>query len=38
MNKEKCTELVVPSLSGFMLKPYVGVGAKRNIRDVNVQL
>eukprot|EP01031_Cornospumella_fuschlensis_P044408 gene44408-54307_t len=38
MDKEKCTELVVPDLSGFSLKPYVGYGAKRNVRDVNVQL
>ncbi len=32
LNKEMCTELVVPSdLKTFTLKAYVGVGAKRNV-------
>lgn len=35
---EKCTELIVPDLRGFTLKPYVAVGAKRNLRDVEVKL
>ena len=30
------TDLVVPDLKGFKLKPYVGTGAKRNIIDRNV--
>jgi hypothetical protein len=30
LNREMCTELVVPDLTGFKLKPYIGVGAKRN--------
>jgi hypothetical protein len=38
MMKEKCAELVVPDLTDFKLKAYVGPGAKRNIREVNVQL
>lgn len=29
--KEMCTELVVPDLTGFTLKPYIGPGAKRNV-------
>jgi hypothetical protein len=31
MIKDMCTELVVPDLTGFKLKPYVGPGAKRNV-------
>ena len=38
MIKEMCTELVVPDLTNFKLKPYVGPGAKRNLRDSNVIL
>jgi hypothetical protein len=38
LKKNLCTELVVPDLTDFKLKPYVAVVAKRNIRDVNVQL
>jgi hypothetical protein len=37
-DKTMCTELVVPDLSGFQLKAYVGSGAKRNIRDKVVSL
>jgi hypothetical protein len=33
-----CTELVVPDLTNFTLKPYIAPGAKRNIRDVSVQI
>ena len=36
MVKEMCTELVVPDLTNFQLKPYVGPGVKRNIREVSV--
>lgn len=32
------TELVVPDLTGFPLKPYIGVGAKRHIIEANVSL
>lgn len=35
--KEMCTELIVPDLSGFALKPYVGVGAKRHVKDIEVK-
>lgn len=38
MIPEKCTELVVPDLTGFTLKPYIAVGAKRNIREEIVKL
>jgi hypothetical protein len=31
-----CTELVVPDLTGFKLKPYVGPGAKRNVYWIDV--
>ncbi len=34
--REMCTELIVPDLSNFTLKPYIAVGAKRNVRDINV--
>ena len=37
-DKEMCTELVVPDLSTFKLKAYVGPGAKRNIRDAKVEV
>ena len=30
---ELCTELVVPDLTGFKLKAYIGPGTKRNIRE-----
>jgi len=33
---EKCTELVVPDLTNFKLKPYVGSGAKRGVIDSSV--
>ncbi len=32
-NKDMLTELVVPDLKDFKLKPYVGAGAKRNVID-----
>jgi large subunit ribosomal protein L41 len=32
---EKRTELVVPDLTGFKLKAYVGPGAKKNVRAVD---
>eukprot|EP01039_Chlorochromonas_danica_P007731 gene7731-8542_t len=38
MIPEKCTELVVPDLTGFTLKPYIAVGAKRNLREEIVKL
>jgi hypothetical protein len=38
MKKDLCTELIVPDLTSFTLKPYVGAGAKRNIREVAVKL
>lgn len=31
MDPSRCTELMVPDLSNFTLKAYVGVGAKRNV-------
>lgn len=37
-DKEMCTELVVPDLTNFKLKAYVGVGAKRNLIEQNVEL
>lgn len=36
--REMCTELIMPDLTGFTLKPYIAVGAKRNIRDAVVTL
>jgi len=33
---EKCTELVVPNLTDFKLKAYVGSGAKRGVIDAIV--
>ena len=38
MVKELCTELVVPDLTDFPLKAYVGAGAKRNLLEKNVKL
>jgi len=35
---EMITELVVPDLTGFTLKPYVGPGAKRHVIEHNVVL
>jgi hypothetical protein len=35
---EMCTELVVPDLSDFKLHAYIGAGAKRHIKDINVVL
>jgi hypothetical protein len=35
---EKQTELIVPDLTGFPLKPYVAHNVKRNIREVNPQI
>lgn len=35
---EKCTELVVPDLTNFPLKAYIGVGAKRHITEKEVKL
>jgi hypothetical protein len=32
---EKQTELIVPDLTGFPLKPYVAHNVKRNIREMN---
>lgn len=31
-----CTELVVPDLTGFTLKPYIATGVKKNIRESSV--
>ena len=31
INHEMLTELIVPDLTNFKLKPYVGAGAKRNV-------
>ena len=31
INKELLTELMVPDLTDFKLKPYIGPGAKRNV-------
>ena len=36
MVKEMCTELVVPDLSNFKLKPYIGPGAKKHVIEMNV--
>lgn len=36
MVKEMCTELVVPDLTNFKLKPYVGAGAKTHAIEKNV--
>ena len=33
-----CTELVIPDLTNFKLKPYVGPGAKRHMIDAQVKL
>lgn len=35
---EMRTELIVPDLKGFTLKPYIAVGAKRNVREPVVKL
>ena len=35
---EMRTELVMPDLKGFLLKPYVGAGAKKHIIDKEVKL
>lgn len=35
---EKCTELVVPDLTNFPLKAYIGVGAKRHVVESIVKL
>ena len=32
------TELVVPDLTNCKLKPYIASGAKRNVRDANVDI
>ena len=32
----RCTELVVPDLTNFALKPYVGPGAKRHVTEAAV--
>ena len=34
----RCTELVVPDLKLCTLKPYVGPGAKRDVREASVSL
>ena len=34
----RCTELVVPDLKNCTLKPYVGPGAKRDVREAAVSL
>lgn len=34
MDREMCTELVVPDLTGFKLKAYVGPGALRHFIEV----
>lgn len=36
--REMCTELIVPDLRGCALKPYISVGAKRNVRDIEVKI
>jgi len=38
LHKDKCTELVVPNLTNFKLKAYVGPGAKRHVIDAKVNL
>jgi hypothetical protein len=38
MIKEFCTELVMPDLSDFKLKPYIAPGAKRNLKEIEVEL
>ena len=36
LNREMCTELVVPDLNNFNLKPYIAPGAKRHIKEMKV--
>ncbi len=36
--REMCTELIIPDLRGCELKPYISVGAKRNVRDIEVKI
>lgn len=36
--KDMCTELVMPDLTNFKLKAYVGAGAKRNMHEHHVEL
>lgn len=36
--KDMCTELVMPDLTNFKLKAYVGAGAKRNLHEQHVEL
>ena len=38
MVREMLTELMVPDLTGFPLKPYIAVGAKRNVRETVVKI
>jgi len=38
MIRDKVTELVVPDLTNFKLKAYVGFGAKRHVIDTTVNL
>jgi hypothetical protein len=38
MDKDMCTELVVPDLNGFKLKAYIAPGAKRNLTAAKVDL
>lgn len=35
---EMCTNLIVPDLRDFTLKPYIAVGAKRNVREAVVEI
>lgn len=34
---EMCTELVVPDLTGFKLRPYIAHGIKKNMREAVVE-
>ena len=34
LDRELCTELVVPDLTNFKLKAYVGPGALRHFKDI----
>lgn len=36
--REMCTELVMPDLSDFKLKAYVGPGAKRHMKEATINL
>lgn len=34
---DMCTDLIMPDLTNFTLKAYVGVGAKRHVIDAEVK-